>query len=294
MDDQETKVLITGAHGLIGAMLVQELAEDDFEILATDIEQMDITDEDKVKSVLSAFKPDFLINCAEISDYKKAEEDPELADMVNGYSVGYIASACKENDVVFFQMSTDQVFGENSPYGYIEKTEPRKHALNHYGASKKLGEDLALANNENSYIVRTSWPFGSYGKNFVDDIIRQGMTASQVKVEEDMVSSPTFTKDISRQMIIFLNSIENHEPGIYHVINSGVCSRYDFASKVFEMMDIKSELVKVKRKDLDKGYKEASFSILKNTKLLDLQQWDRALEEYLQERRMEERKKKHS
>lgn len=277
----DKKVLITGGHGLIGTMLVNELADDSYEVLATDKEQLDITDEVLVNDVIGDFKPSYLINCAEITNFVRVEENYEYASLVNGTAVGYLAKACKKTDTKFIHISSHYVFGDNSPYGYTEMMKPQNEAYNQFGKTKWLGELEAMRHNMDSYIVRTSWLFGPYGSNIVDSIINIGVVRKEVDGAYDQVSVPTYSKDISRGLKVMLNGIDNYKPGVYHAVSGGMCSKYELSKKIFEILGLGIKVNKVNLADINAVTKFPNFSVLKNTKLPGFQSWEKAVEEYI-------------
>lgn len=273
------KVVITGANGMLGSTLSDYLKSKDYNVVSTDRDDFDITRIQSISENLEREMPQILINCAAYTNVDGAEEDIDLSNLLNGHAVGYLASECKMRDIKFLHISTDYVFGDNSSEGYMEDDIPQIDSLNQYGKSKYLGEKEALRLNKNSYILRTSWIFGPNGKNFVDTMIRLGGERDELSIVSDEWGVPTYTLDISRQIEYILKN--DIQPGTYHIVNEGVCSRYELAKKVFELKGLNLKVNEMKLADYQRKAKIANYSVLVNTKLPKLQSWEKALKEYL-------------
>ncbi|MBI3719628.1 MAG: dTDP-4-dehydrorhamnose reductase [Sphingobacteriales bacterium] len=218
-------ILVTGANGQLGKEL-QDLAPSysSFKFIFLSREDLPIHHFELVRNFFEATKPDYCINCAAYTGVDKAESEKELAFRVNGEAVGVLAAVCKKFDTKFIHISTDYVFDGTATVPYTETS--TTNPVNLYGASKLEGETQALHYNPDCIIIRTSWVYSSYGKNFVKTMLRLMSERNEVKVVDDQFGSPTYAADLAKAI---LDIISNYKPGIYHYSNDGVISWYDFA-----------------------------------------------------------------
>jgi dTDP-4-dehydrorhamnose reductase len=276
------KVLVTGANGMLGNMLVSLLREKGFEPIPCGHADLDITDPLSVASKLDDAMPDVVVNCAAYTNVEKAEtEEQDLCMMVNAEGAGNIAGACAERKVAFIQISSDYVFGDSSPDGHTEEDDPGDAQTNVYGRSKRVGEIEVLRRNSNAYILRPQWVFGPGGKNFVDTMLMLSETRPELSVVDDETGVPCFTKDISAHIIYVIEHMDELNPGFYHAVNEGVCNRYEQAIAIFELAGKQVKVNRGKLADYPRKAKVCNFSILKNTKLPKAQDWKAATEEYI-------------
>ena len=270
------KILILGKNGMLGHDVLEEFH--DYQCSALDIEELDITDKDKVTEIISKIKPDWVINCAAYTEVDNCETNQEHALKVNGEAAGYIAQACNKINANLVHISTDYVFDGKNKNGYNE--DDKKNPINAYGESKSLGEDLIIKNMKKFSIVRTSWLFGTHGKNFVNSMINAPKNKDGLKIVDDQIGSPTYTKDLA---IAFKKIVKEKKHGIFHVTNSGSCTWFQFADKIFEIMGKKVKLASISSKDINRPAKRPAYSILNNNKLDKLRNWEFALKDYLKE-----------
>src|SRR5689334_9578087 len=165
------KIIVTGSNGQLGYELKQ-LAQQygQYQFIFLDRQETPIEDQNKIREIILREKPSYFINCAAYTAVDKAEQEVERSNEINGFAVGRIALTCKEAGVRFIHISTDYVFDGNSniPLKETDAIGP----INQYGRSKLLGEELALKNNPDSIIIRTSWVYSVSGKNFVHTMMR--------------------------------------------------------------------------------------------------------------------------
>lgn len=268
------KILVTGADGMLGSDLCPMLEDSGFEVIETTINELDITNELNVHSVISDVKPDYVIHCAAYTNVDKAEEERETATLVNATGTQYIAQACKKNDCTLVYISTDYVFDGNkeTPYETNDKTSP----INLYGLSKLQGEQAIQKICNRYYILRTSWLYGHHGKNFVETMISIAQNP-EVKVVDDQTGCPTWTVDLADAIISVID--EDKEYGIYHACGSGSTSWYGFAREIYTQMNLSVNLVPCRTKDYPRPAKRPQYSVMNNNGLL--RNWDDALREYL-------------
>lgn len=230
------KVLVTGVKGQLGYDVVNELEKRGHTAIGTDVEEMDITDDGKVREVLSAEKPDAVIHCAAYTAVDAAEDNVELCRKINAEGTENIAKACKELGCKMLYVSTDYVFnGEGErPWEPDDEREP----LNVYGQTKYEGELAVEKYVEKFFIVRIAWVFGINGKNFIKTMLRLGEDHDELTVVADQIGSPTYTYDLARLLVDMIGS---EKYGRYHATNEGLCSWYDFAVEIFRQagMDVR-------------------------------------------------------
>lgn len=224
------KVLVTGASGQLGYDVCRELTARGVENCGVSSKEMDITDPQAVLDFVMAYKPDMVIHCAAYTKVDQAEEEAEKAFAVNGNGTRNIAQACQKLHVKMLYISTDYVFPGTGEQFY-EVDDP-KGPLNVYGKSKLEGELAVQELLEQYFIVRISWVFGEHGNNFVKTMLRLAEQHQTIRVVDDQVGSPTYTRHAAQAICDIINS-KNY--GIYHLTNSGICSWAEFAREIFHI-----------------------------------------------------------
>ena len=189
------QIMITGSEGQVGKHLVEVFLRGGWDVIAYNHQQLDIASEIQVHDAVRAHKPDLLINAAAYTSVDEAEEIPELVFKINAEGPGYLAKASKEAGVRFFHLSTDYVFDGRQSLAYKEtdKTNP----LNVYGQSKLLGEKTVLTENPLALVLRVSWVFSQYNRNFVKTILRLAEKNQELKVVNDQYGGPTWAGHIA-------------------------------------------------------------------------------------------------
>lgn len=272
------KVLILGAKGSLGQTFLDVYK--DHEVIGWDRSELDITDEDAVMQKISELKPELIINCTAYNAVDKAEEEIGLADSINGYAVGFVSRAANKVNATLVTYSTGQVFDGSNQAGYNEDDEPRP--INAYGKSKLLGEIELAENNENFYLIRTCWLYGQATggkKSFTDLMLDQAQKNKDVKVVTDEFGNPTYVKDLAQATRAL---VEQRKPfGIYHLVNSGTASRFDWATEIFAIKNLKTKLEAVDSNFFQRKAKRPKYEVLNNTKFIQLRPWTEALKEYL-------------
>ncbi|MBI1344055.1 MAG: dTDP-4-dehydrorhamnose reductase [Terrimonas sp.] len=226
------KILITGANGQLGKALRQlEAFYPEWAFVFLSREDLRIHHFELVRNFFRTIQPAFCINCAAYTAVDKAEEEEELAYLVNAESVGVLAAICREHHTKFIHISTDYVFDGNArlPYQTDSPTNPQTI----YGASKLQGERQALEYNPDSIIIRTSWVYSEYGKNFVKTMLKLMQEKNEISVVNDQVGSPTYAVDLAATLLTIVKRCDadavNCPSGVYHFCNEGMISWYDFA-----------------------------------------------------------------
>ncbi|MDD1696563.1 MAG: dTDP-4-dehydrorhamnose reductase [Methanoregula sp.] len=258
------KIVIFGANGMLGHALQRVFPKAHF-FGHRDVE---ITNENTVKKILKRERPAVIINAAAYTDVDACEDNRDHAFAVNGDGPGYIASACSETEAILVHYSTDYIF-DGTKKEYREDDLP--NPLNIYGKSKLLGEVSIQNNMENYRIIRTSWLFGSHGRNFVDTILSLSRQVPDVRVVNDQIGKPTYTTDLAQAT----PDIIRDDPGIYHITNDGQCSWYEFASSFIP------NAIPCTSAEFPRKAQRPVYSVLANTKTPPLRHWREAVREYI-------------
>ncbi len=267
------KILVLGANGMVGHDLVSVFRNE--ELVSWTRKELDITKRSDVINKITELKPDVVINAAAYTDVDGAEANRELSMSVNGYAPGYIAEACKLAGSALLHISTDYVFdGRQSGYTEFDKPSP----INAHGEAKALAEELIKKKMEKYFIVRTSWLFGRHGKNFVDTMLRLAKERESLAVVNDQVGCPSYSRDVA---VRIKEIVMGYDFGIYHITNSGSCSWFEFARKIVELAGLKTPITPITSEELSRPAKRPKCSILINTKLEPLRDWESALKDYM-------------
>lgn len=229
------KLLVTGCNGQLGNEM-QRLASKNagFEYFFTDINDLDICDEQAVARYVEQNGIDIIVNCAAYTAVDKAEDNKELCDRLNRQAPGYLAKAVQQRNGVMVQISTDYVFDGTAcrPYCETDATSPDSE----YGRTKLGGEQEARKFCEKTVVIRTAWLYSSFGNNFVKTMIRLGCEKKALNVVFDQIGTPTYARDLARAIYAVLG--HGAVPGVYHFSNEGVCSWYDFTKTIHNIAGI--------------------------------------------------------
>jgi len=283
------KLVILGANGQLGFDLVRTFKKKEYEIYPFTHSDIDVTNFKISWKKLKNIKPDVVINCAA---YVKVDDSEELADRafsVNALGARNMALICKEINSILMHISTDYIFDGRKTKAYTEMDIP--NPLNVYGNSKLAGEYFVKNIIEKHYIIRLSSLFGFAGLsckdgNFVEIMLRKARNKEKIEVVDDMVVSPTYTKDAAE---VIYTIIKKKVPfGIYHIANKGQCSWYEFARTIFETIGVETNLSPIKTNKLALKANRPIFSPLQSVKLktydIEIERWDAALKNYLIEK----------
>lgn len=274
------RILITGANGMLAKAVIERFKDHD--LILTDVEDLDITDLEKVKEFVFNSKPDVIINCAAYTAVDAAEDNLELARKINAQGPKNLAIAANENNCKLVHISTDYVFDGDLSTDEIYREDDETGPVTAYGITKLEGEIAIKQNTSDYYIFRTAWLFGD-GKNFVKTMIKAGMENEEVKVVFDQHGSPTYTVDLAN---IIYQALEKEIPyGIYHATNLGFTTWYDFTKKIYELANISCIIIPVKSEEFVRPAKRPKNSMLSKAKLLDegikIPSWEDALFRYV-------------
>lgn len=256
------RVLVTGANGQLGSEL-RVIASADY--LFTDVAELDITNEDAVIAFVERNGIDTIINCAAYTNVDRAEEEPAIAESVNTTAVAVLARVAKQHNARLIHISTDYVFGGES-YETPIKESAVPAPLGVYGRTKLLGERLIEESGCDYIIIRTSWLYSTYGKNFVKTILRLAAERDELRVVNDQIGSPTYARDLAR-VIVQICERRGFEPGVYHYSNRGEISWCDFARAIMEISGAECRVVPCTTAEYGAKAPRPAYSVLDTSKI---------------------------
>jgi len=277
------KVLVTGANGQLGWELQQVAkANPNFEFIFLDRSAMDLSNPDGLLKIIESYAPSAIINTAAYTAVDKAETEKSLAHVINAEAVAELASIAKNKNIPFITYSTDYVFSGNAAIPYV--TDTQLAPVNYYGKTKADGEQMALAANPDSIIIRTSWVFSSHGYNFVKTMIRLMKERDSLNIVGDQQGRPTYARDLATASIQILNALNLGLPikGIYHFANTGETTWFDFAQKIKELAGLECTLTPINSDQFPTPAKRPNYSVLDTQKIekelnLHIPHWELAL-----------------
>lgn len=283
------RLLLLGAGGQLGSdiMVANAMRAQPFAIETLSRTELDVADVRAIPAALAARRFDVLINCTSLHKTDTVETQGDLAMAVNAHAPGAMAQAARKQGARLVHISTDYVFGGGSARAPL--TEAAAPApLNVYGASKLLGENLAFAAHDDVLVLRVASLFGvkgasGKGGNFVETMIRLGRERGQLRAVQDQVMSPTATADAAAWLLDLIE--KNASPGLYHAVNSGTASWYEFAAAIISMTNVKARIEPVAASDFPTIALRPPYSALDNAKLAavtgPIRDWGSALKDYL-------------
>lgn len=280
------RILVTGVKGQLGFDVVNELKKNNIEAVGVDIEEMDITDAEAVKRVITESKVDGVIHCAAYTAVDAAEDNEEICRKINAGGTKNIADVCKELDIKMMYISTDYVFDGQGETPWQPDCKDYK-PLNVYGQTKLEGELAVSETLDKYFIVRIAWVFGVNGKNFIKTMLNVGKTHDTVTVVNDQIGTPTYTYDLARLLV---DMIQTDKYGYYHATNEGgYISWYDFTCEIYKQAGYTTKVVPVTTAEYGVSKAARPFnSRLDKSKLVEngfkpLPTWQDALARYLKE-----------
>jgi dTDP-4-dehydrorhamnose reductase len=237
------RFLIAGAGGMLGTALVEALAERGVQAFAPPEDAFDITDPDVVAHVLRVLAeasdtPGVLLNAAAYTNVEGAEDEPDLAYLVNETGPKLLAEAAAARGVRFVHVSTDFVFDGEKGAPYVETDEP--NPLSVYGASKLAGERAVLAADPSALVVRTAWSYYERGVNFPRKILDLAARQGEFTVVTDETGSPTYIPDLARGII---GLVDADARGVLHLAGAGACSRFELATELLRLVGSEASVV---------------------------------------------------
>jgi len=282
-------VAVLGANGQLGSDILRAATAGEYGIATRGLcrNDLDLSDLGAVSEALARERFDVLLNCTGYHKTDEVEAHATEAFRINAHAVGALAKACKVRGARFVQISTDYVFDGQGRRPYVEEDEASP--LNVYGASKLLGEKLAQREHgDGTIIVRVASLFGMAGSsgkggNFVETILKKGRGTGEVRVVNDVTMSPTSTADAARAILGLVR--KNAVKGIYHVVNSGAATWYEFARQIIEEAGVAAKVIPVTSGEYPTAAVRPSYTVLDNRKASqnagEIPHWKHALREYL-------------
>lgn len=265
LDSHKQRIVITGASGQLGREL-QVLLEHDTnkECFFLDRQQLPLDQIMIIQDILSMYQPDVIIHAGAYTAVDQAESEAALADQVNHLSTDEIAQYCRLHGVKLIAISTDYVFDGNSSVALTE--DAPVNPINVYGATKLKGEQAVQKWCPEAIIIRTSWVYSIFGKNFVKTMLRLLSERDAISVINDQIGSPTSAHDLA-QAIVDIVSSEKWKGGIYHYSNEGEISWYDFAVAIRDLKGLNCVINAIPTTAYPTPAKRPRYSLLDKTKI---------------------------
>lgn len=229
------KVLVIGRDGQLARALAQ-LQGNTIEIVTAGRPELDLLDLSTIDTAIGRHRPDIVVNTAAYTLVDQAEREAELAFAVNRDGAGHVAAATARAHLPLIHISTDYVFDGSKPEPYREDDEPRPQSV--YGKSKRAGEGAVLDANPQSAVIRTSWVYSPWGRNFALTMLRLAAEREVVRVVADQIGSPTYAPDLASAILVASHRLasapdDTNLHGIFHATNAGATSWAGFAEEIF-------------------------------------------------------------
>jgi dTDP-4-dehydrorhamnose reductase len=274
------RILIAGARGMLGTDLLEELGTV-HQVTGLGHGDLDITDAERCRARVFEVHPEIVINAAAMTDVDGCESREQEAFLVNGQGAGNLAAAATAIGSVVIHFSTDYIFDGTKDRPYCEEDKPNPRSV--YGKSKLAGEQLVRTLRPDHLILRTSWVFGSHGKNFIRTIAQAARRQGTLRVVNDQRGSPTYTIDLARYT---RKMLEARCRGTYHLTNSGSCTWYELAARVVEWLGLDVPVLPVASTEYRRPASRPANSVLANGRLARegfplMRPWQEAAEEYV-------------
>ena len=281
------KLIITGCNGQLGRAMNKELEGNiEYELVNTDVAELDITNLEEVVAFVEKEKPYAIVNCAAYTAVDACEVNVELAYKINAIGPRNLAIAAEKYGAKLVHVSTDYVFGGDGVRPYTEFDAPAPKSM--YGTTKLAGEEFVKSFSKHYFIVRTAWLYGD-GKNFLRTMLRLSESHDEITVVDDQMGSPTSATELARAIVSLLPT-ESY--GIYHGTCEGFCSWADFTEAIFKKAGKSTKVVRVSTAQYMEAHPESAarpaYSVLDNYMLrltggYTFADWESALDEYLKE-----------
>ncbi len=276
-------ILLFGNRGMLGNDLERQLKAWTNKVVGVDREEVDITNSVAVKEIIEKINPDIIVNATGFTDVDGAELNREVAYKLNSEAIGFLVDGARAISSKLVHFSTEMVFDGENQSGYDETALP--HPINIYGQSKAAGEKYVIEY-EHGFLIRTSWLYGKTpqrGKpramNFIETIIKFSQERAEVKVVNDQYGKLTYTKDLAEAVVNLLKG--HYNPGIYHLVNEGVCSWYEIAQEIWRIKKLKTPLLPIASTEYCSAANRPRWGILINRKFSPLRFWQKALVDYI-------------
>lgn len=283
-DIEVKKILITGSNGQLGCALNHFYKDNpEVQLVNTDVEELNIIDENEVMHKVREIVPDIIINCAAHTQVDACEKDEERAYQINALGAKNLSLAANEVSAVLVQLSSDYVFDGKKTEPYTEEDSFSPQSV--YGRTKLAGENFVRDIAKKYYVVRTAWLYGE-GKNFVNAMLHAAEKGNHVKVVDDQCGTPTSAEEVVKVIDLLCNS---GQYGTYHATCEGSCSWAEFAKTIFELCGLEMEVIPVSTQEYGAAAERPAYSVLDNKMLREkfgyvMQEWRPAFEKYLSDR----------
>jgi len=286
------KIALIGANGQLGTDIVKVFSGDDFfQVVPLTTKEIDITDDNKTRQVLEKINPDLVINTAAFHRVDEIEDNPLPAFSVNVVAEKKLSELCVKNEWELAYFSTDYVFGGDSDRKTPFTEEDRPWPISTYGVSKLAGEYVTQLTCPKHFILRMCGLFGvvgSLGKggNFIETMINLGKEKGGVKVVDDQICTPTYTRNVAENLLALFKT---NYYGLYHMTSEGACSWFEFAKEIFELMKMEVNCQPLTSLEFKTRARRPPYSVLENVKLKKLglnkmRHWKENLRLYLEEK----------
>lgn len=278
------KILVTGGNGQLGQCLQKlETKFSEFQFIFTDSKTLDITEENQLQDFFYQMRPDFCINAAAYTAVDLAEKEKEKAFQINTSGVSYLAKTCAENNCLLIHISTDYVFDGETNLAYEEEDFTNPQSI--YGQSKREGEILALEENPNTIIIRTSWLYSEFNKNFMKTMLNLFPQKEEMNIVNDQFGQPTNANDLA-EVIMQIIKTEKKVSGIFHFSNYPETTWFQFAKKIAEFSGNKIKLNPISTQEFPTPAKRPKRSTMcldkiEKTYHVELQHWENSLQEIM-------------
>lgn len=277
------KILVTGAKGQLAREAAAQALILGHEVKSLDRSELNISDFQSVSSIVAKESPDLIFNCAAFNDVDGAESRWEDAFLCNGIGVKNLAIASEKAGATMVHFSSDYVFDGRSerPYTIADLPNP----ISSYGQSKLLGEELLASHATKYYLIRTSWVFGSGAHSFTAKVLNWASTKRELRIVDDQVASPTYAADLAWAA---LKLIETGSFGLYHITNSGHCSRHEWARQILELIGWDGRLIPAKSREFATSAERPEYTVLDNFPLAttigaEMPHWRDATQRHIKE-----------
>lgn len=258
------KVFIVGNNGQLGNCFESTLRDRGTEVFGGDLPELDITSYESVISQIGEIRPDVIINCAAYNTVDAAEIEVTAAFAVNAIGPRNLGLAAKSMGAKFIHYSSDYVFDGrklNEPYNEDDAPNP----INEYGKSKLLGELFVKEVSKEHLIFRLSWVFGDGEQNFISKFLQWTKSSSLLKIANDEISVPTYTRMV---VDVTLEALNRNLTGLYHLCSSGRASRYEWAEQIIRICQLDNIIEPISKDYFRLAAKRPTFSAMSNEKIM--------------------------
>jgi dTDP-4-dehydrorhamnose reductase len=261
------KILVTGSNGQLGSEFrLLAPACPDFQFIFTDVAELDITSEADVSAMVKDEQPAVIINCAAYTAVDKAEQEDNLAFLINATAVGNLARVASKFNALLIHISTDYVFDGKGFKPYIEDDPTNPVSL--YAKSKHAGEQQVQSYANKALIIRTSWLYSEFGHNFVKTMMKYGKERGLLNVVFDQTGTPTYARDLAQTILDILQKQKISDGvEVFHYSNEGVTSWYDFAKAIIELSGITCKINPIETKEYPLPATRPFYSVFNKSKI---------------------------